>query len=185
MKGYYYKIRMEFLRPILTKTELICQQPDMTRPTGVIVVNSPGVGWWMWWLGVGWGGDEGGGGVGWGWGWGWGGVGWGWGWGWGGVGMRVGVGWGGDEGGGGVGWGWGWGWGGVGWGWGWGWVVGGWRYEDMVTSPQTACTRLLHVRSGGRWFHNPRKLLCSRSWISVDLQRSSCGQYEFVTDMND
>ena len=37
-KGCRFKIRMEFLRTILVEIELICQQPAMTRPTGVIGV---------------------------------------------------------------------------------------------------------------------------------------------------
>ena len=50
--GYWFKIRMEFLRPILSKIELICQQPAMTRPTGVIGMSLPAVGYWMGWLGA-------------------------------------------------------------------------------------------------------------------------------------
>ena len=50
-KGCCFKIRMEFLRPILVKIELICQQPAITRPTGVIGVLSPAVGCWIGWLG--------------------------------------------------------------------------------------------------------------------------------------
>ena len=34
-KGYWFKIRTEFLRPILAKIELICQQPAMTQWGGV------------------------------------------------------------------------------------------------------------------------------------------------------
>ena len=41
-KGYRFKIRMEFLWPILAKIELICQQPDMPQPSGVQgVANQP------------------------------------------------------------------------------------------------------------------------------------------------
>ena len=29
-KGYWFKIRMDFLRPMLAKIELICQQPALT-----------------------------------------------------------------------------------------------------------------------------------------------------------
>ena len=43
---------MEFLRPILVKIELICQQPAMTRPIGVIGVRSPAMGSWIGWLGA-------------------------------------------------------------------------------------------------------------------------------------
>ena len=46
-KGYWFKIWMEFLRPILVKIELICLQPAMTRPIGVIGVLSPAVGRWI------------------------------------------------------------------------------------------------------------------------------------------
>ena len=51
-KGYRFKIRMEFLQPILVKIELIYQQPAMTRPTGVIWVVSPAMGCWIGWLGA-------------------------------------------------------------------------------------------------------------------------------------
>ena len=34
-RGYWFKIRMEFLRPLLAKVELICQQPAMPRLSGV------------------------------------------------------------------------------------------------------------------------------------------------------
>ena len=51
-KGYWYKIRMGFLRPILVKIELICEQPAMTRPTRVKGVPSPTVGCWIGWLGA-------------------------------------------------------------------------------------------------------------------------------------
>ena len=43
---------MEFLRPILVKIELICQQSAMKRPIGVIGVLSPAVGCWIGWLGA-------------------------------------------------------------------------------------------------------------------------------------
>ena len=43
---------MEFLRPILAKIELICQQPAMSRPIGVKWVLSPAVGCWIGWLGA-------------------------------------------------------------------------------------------------------------------------------------
>ena len=43
---------MEFLRPILVKIELICQQPAMTRPTGVIGVISLAMWCWIGWLGA-------------------------------------------------------------------------------------------------------------------------------------
>ena len=53
-KGYWFKIQMEFLWPILAKIELICQQPQMSgahpssgvpeRMTG----GSDGV-VWLWW----------------------------------------------------------------------------------------------------------------------------------------
>ena len=39
-KVYWFKIRMGFLRPILAKIELICQQPAMPRPSGVQGVAS-------------------------------------------------------------------------------------------------------------------------------------------------
>ena len=32
---YWFKIRMEFLRPILAKMELLCQQPAMSKWGGV------------------------------------------------------------------------------------------------------------------------------------------------------
>ena len=51
-KWYRFKIRMEFLQPILVKIELIYQQPAMTRPTGVIWVVSPAMGCWIGWLGA-------------------------------------------------------------------------------------------------------------------------------------
>ena len=51
-KWYWCKIRMEFLRPILAKIYLICQQPAMTRPIGVKGVLSPAVGCWIGWLGA-------------------------------------------------------------------------------------------------------------------------------------
>ena len=43
---------MEFLRPILVKIVLICQQPAMTRPIWVKGVLSPVVGYWIGWLGA-------------------------------------------------------------------------------------------------------------------------------------
>ena len=49
---YWFKIRMEFLRPILFEIELICLQPAMARSTGVIGVISPAVGCWIGWLGA-------------------------------------------------------------------------------------------------------------------------------------
>ena len=45
-KEYWLKIRMEFLRPILAKIELICQQPAMTRPIGVMGVLDRMAGGW-------------------------------------------------------------------------------------------------------------------------------------------
>ena len=39
-KGYWFKIPMEFLRPILAKIELICQQPTMPQLSGVQEVAS-------------------------------------------------------------------------------------------------------------------------------------------------
>ena len=32
--GFWFKIRMEFLRPLLAKIELICQQPAMPQLSG-------------------------------------------------------------------------------------------------------------------------------------------------------
>ena len=43
---------MKFLRPLLVKIKLICHQPAMTRPAGVIGVLSPAVGCWIGWLGA-------------------------------------------------------------------------------------------------------------------------------------
>ena len=51
-KGCWFKIRMEFLRPILVKILLIWQQPAMTQPTGVMWVLVPAVGCWIGWLGA-------------------------------------------------------------------------------------------------------------------------------------
>ena len=34
-EGYRFKIRMEFLRPVLAKIELICQQPVLPQLSGV------------------------------------------------------------------------------------------------------------------------------------------------------
>ena len=39
-KGYWFKICMEFLRPLLGKIELICQQPAMPQLSGVQGVAS-------------------------------------------------------------------------------------------------------------------------------------------------
>ena len=39
-KGYWFKIRMEFLRPLLAKIELICQQLIMPQLSGVEGVAS-------------------------------------------------------------------------------------------------------------------------------------------------
>ena len=51
-KKYCFKSRVESLRPILAKIELISQQPAMTRPTGVLGLRSPAVWCWIWWLGA-------------------------------------------------------------------------------------------------------------------------------------
>ena len=40
MKGYWFKIWMEFLRPLLAKIALICQQPAMPQLSGVEGVAS-------------------------------------------------------------------------------------------------------------------------------------------------
>ena len=49
-KGYWFKIRMEFLRPILAKIELICQQPAISQRGGVQGVSQPALGYWIGWL---------------------------------------------------------------------------------------------------------------------------------------
>ena len=43
-KGYWFKIRMEFLRPILAKIEPISQQPAMSQLGGVQGRSQPAVG---------------------------------------------------------------------------------------------------------------------------------------------
>ena len=52
IKGCWFKIRMEYLREILVEIEWICQQPAMTRPTGVMWVLAPAVLAWIGWLGA-------------------------------------------------------------------------------------------------------------------------------------
>ena len=44
-KGYWFKIWMQFLRPLLAKIELICQQPAMPQLSGVEgVASQPALG---------------------------------------------------------------------------------------------------------------------------------------------
>ena len=49
-KGYWLKIQMEFLRPILAKIELICQQPQVTgaHPSSGVLERMTG----CWWSGL-------------------------------------------------------------------------------------------------------------------------------------
>ena len=58
-KGYWFKIWMEFLRPLLAKIELICQQLAMPQLSGVEGVASQpwGAGYDGWGL-MGWSGYE-------------------------------------------------------------------------------------------------------------------------------
>ena len=58
-KGNWIKIRMEVLRPLLAKIELIWQQPAMIRLSGVQGVASQSWGVGIGWLGLmGWSGYE-------------------------------------------------------------------------------------------------------------------------------
>ena len=57
--GLWFKFPMEFLRPILAKIELICQQPAMPLLSGIQGVTSQSFGFRIGWLGLmGWSGYD-------------------------------------------------------------------------------------------------------------------------------